>query len=40
MLNLMSKKRPDQHKLVGRLTVNLAKIANEDKYNLPEHYKM
>ena len=28
MLNLMSKKRPDQQKLVGRITVDLAEIAN------------
>ena len=36
----MSKKRPDQHKLVGRLTVNLAEIANELKYVNADSHKL
>ena len=40
MLNLMSKKRPDQQKLVGRITVDLAEIANQKKYLLPEKYDL
>lgn len=40
MLNLISKKRPDQHKLVGRITVDLADIINEDKYFYAKSYKL
>ena len=40
MLNLISKKRPDQHKLVGRITVDLADIVNEDKYFYAKSYKL
>lgn len=40
LLNLISKKRPDQHKLVGRLTVDLAEIANQIKYSTPEKYDL
>jgi hypothetical protein len=32
MLNLLSRSRPDQVKLVGRVNVDLAKVINVDMY--------
>ncbi len=34
-LNLTSKNRPDQSKLVGRVTIDLATILNDDIYSQP-----
>lgn len=34
-LYLVSKSRPDQNKLVGRVTIDLAKIINVDMYAQP-----
>jgi hypothetical protein len=31
-LNLISKRRPDQQKLVGRITIDLAKLVTGEKY--------
>lgn len=38
LVNLISKRRPDQQKLVGRITIDLAQIANSTGYrSLQEH---
>lgn len=39
-LNLVSKNRPDQPKLVGRVTVDLANILNNDFYALPTEFPL
>lgn len=39
-LFLVSKSRPDQNKLVGRVTIDLAKIVNVDMYAQPTEFKL
>jgi|JI9StandDraft_2_1071091.scaffolds.fasta_scaffold527974_1 hypothetical protein len=39
-LFLVSKSRPDQNKLVGRVTVDLAKITNVQMYAEPTEFKL
>lgn len=39
-LFLVSKSRPDQNKLVGRVTVDLAKIINVQMYAEPTEFKL
>ena len=37
---MVSKNRPDQNKLVGRVTIDLAKIINFDMYGQPTEFKL
>jgi len=39
-LYLVSKSRPDQNKLVGRVAIDLAKIVNFDMYGQPTEFKL
>lgn len=39
-LNLISKARQDQSKLVGRVAVDLSTIANSGQYNEAKSYKL
>ena len=39
-LNLVSKRRVDQHKLVGRITVDISKILTGEKYTAMRDYKL
>ena len=39
-LYLVSKSRPDQNKLVGRVNVDLAKVINFDMYAKPTEFKL
>ncbi len=40
VLNLVSKSRPDQVKLVGRISVDLADILNRKRYSELTHIKL
>lgn len=39
-MSLISNRRPDQNKLVGRKAIDLAEIANEGRYATPHIYKL
>ena len=39
-LFLVSKSRPDQNKLVGRVTIDLAKVINVSMYEEPTEFKL
>ena len=39
-MSLISNRRPDQGKLVGRMPINLAQVINEGVYETPHMYKL
>lgn len=39
-LNLISKSRQDQVKLIGRVNIDLAEVANKQEYQCPKAYKL
>ena len=40
LLNLISNRRPDQMKLVGRIPIDLGQIANTEHYSTMRGYKL
>lgn len=40
MVNLISARRPDQQKLVGRITIDLLKVMKKEYYNELERHKL
>ena len=39
-MSLLSNRRPDQPKLVGRMNIDLAQVINEGMYATPHIYKL
>ena len=39
-MSLISNRRPDQQKLVGRMSINLSQVVNEGLYSTPHIYKL